>query len=305
MTAGPFPVVCPDCRGALRDGGPASLRCSACGAEYEYVNGVPDLIRGERFPDAAEADRDAYEERSSQHTARHYLLPLFRGLFAGLNRPPRVLSVGCGTGSDVDVLNEGGMEAAGIDCGNRTGAWPRRESAGRFYLANAQRLPFGDGTFDVAYCGCVFPHVGVEGDTNRVAHDYREQRLAVAREMVRVVRPGGYILVSSPNRACPVDLFHGRSATRALPRLNPPSSRFLLSSWDYLELFGQAGCSRAELLPAANYWGFVNRNATWRGRATVWPVKAVFALGARRRLAFLRDWPISPWLVMLLRKAPA
>ncbi len=301
MSERPFRLVCPVCRATLLDVD-GHLRCPACGADYRCANGFPDLIVGPRFDDPSDAARASYEEQANDHTCRHYLLPLFRRLFPETAAPLRLLSVGCGTGADVDALAEAGFDIAGIDCGNRTDVWPRRRSLDRLYLANGRNLPFEDATFDAAYCGCVFPHVGTVGDSPRVAPDCREQRSALACEMTRVLKPGGFILVSSPNRLCPVDLFHGRSERQPFPRLNPPASRFLLSAADYAGLFRDAGCHEFTLLPPAGYWGFVNRRKTWTGRLLTFPVECVFRMVSVDALRFLRGAPFSPWLVMLLRK---
>jgi SAM-dependent methyltransferase len=293
-------LVCPACRGELT-ASPEALSCAACGAAYPYANGFPDLTVGGRFEDEPDSARAAYEERANEHTARAYLAPLFHRLFPSPGA--RVLSVGCGTGIDVDVLAAGQIDAAGVDCGARTAAWPARRCPERLIHANGMNLPFESAWFDAAYCGCVFPHVGVVGDSNRPAPGCHEARLKLAREMARVVKPGGYILVSSPNRWCPVDIFHGRTPERPLPRLNPPASRFLLSPADYRALFAAAGCDWFELQPVTAYWGFVNRAETWKGRALIWPVQQVFRMAAWAPLRVLRAAPFSPWLVMLMRKA--
>lgn len=298
----PFTLVCPLCRGAL-EFTPLRIACRRCAGEFAYQEGIPDLVVGGRFEDADDPDRMAYEDVSNADTTRNYLVPTFRGLLRELAHRPRLLSVGCGVGIDVDILTQAGFDVVGIDCGNRCQAWARREQRHRLYLANGKHLPFEDATFDLVYCGCVFPHVGVVGDSRKVRPDYAEERLAIAREMTRVVRPGGHILVSSPNRLFPLDIFHGRSAEQPYPLLNLPTNPFLLSAGDYQRLFREAGCDRARCLPVNGYWGFVRMKKRRTGRVLAVPVEAVFRLVSWRALRFLARSPINPWLVVLMEKA--
>jgi SAM-dependent methyltransferase len=299
-----IPLVCPLCHGtlALR---PEQVQCLRCGQPFGYEQGYPDLIVGGRFEDEPNLERSIYEEQSNEYTTQHYLLPTFRKLFPDPAKRRRLLSLGCGTGADVDLLTAAGFEMAGVDCGNRCEVWPRRANPDRLHLANGKNLPFEDSTFDAVYCGCVFPHVGTEGEAHRVLPHYWEERSAIAREMCRVLKPDGYILVSSPNRLCPIDIFHGRSKENPFPRLNSPANPFLLSAADYERLFGQAGCNLFRLLPVEGYWGFINMRTHWKGRLLSAPVRLTFRLVSTRALSFARSLPVSPWLVALMRKSQA
>lgn len=296
----PVHLVCPICHGDLRFE-PAGIVCAQCEEEFAYRDGFPDLIVGGRFDDENDAERSAYEEQSNAWLAREYLIPQLQRLL-GANGHRRVLSLGCGTGVDIDLLTSSGIDVVGIDCGNRTAVWPRREQKDRFVLANGKHLPFDPNTFDAVYCGCVFPHVGVEGDSTRVRPCYWTERLAIAREITRVLRPGGHVMVSSPNRLFPLDLFHGRAPDQPYPRVNPPWSRFLLSASDYRRLFAAAGCRHTQLLPVARYWGFVRAKRTVKGRLLAFPIESLFRLVSLDALKTLRASPINPWLVLTARK---
>jgi SAM-dependent methyltransferase len=293
-------VVCPLCHGRLA-WGLEDISCTACGAPFEYRDGFPDLVVGGRFDDDLGEAQTRYEEQSNDWLSRCYLIPTLEQMLRG-TRHPRVLSLGCGTGIDVDRLADRGFDVVGIDCGNRSGVWPRRLHRDRLCLANGKRLPFETGSFDAVYCGCVFPHVGVDGDSNRVTPTYREERLAIAREIGRVLRPGGHAMVSSPNRLFPIDIFHGRSPEQPFPRLNPPWSPFLLSAGDYRALFASAGCGRARLLPVKGYWGFIRMKERFKGRLMAFPVEAIFSAVSTAALGGLRGSPINPWLVMAAQR---
>lgn len=299
-------LVCPRCRSPKLLTLPAGYRCGACNAEYPLTGGYPDLIVGERFDDASDETLLSYEERSNEDLTRHYWQPLFRKLWLERRQnkgpEPRLLSVGCGTGVDVDLLRDDGFDSVGIDCGNRTAVWPRRQHGERLLLANGKHLPFDDNSFDAAFCGCVFPHVGVVGDSNITAADVDDQRLQIAAEMVRVLRPGGHVIVSSPNRWFLFDIFHGRQPGSFTPRFNPPSSRFLLSVGDYERLFRRAGTGAATALPVENYWGFIRSRHSWKGTLLGMPVRFVFWLVSRPGMGFLRGSPINPWVVVMLQK---
>jgi SAM-dependent methyltransferase len=301
--ADPLGLVCPSCQAGFLTEPSGRWRCVGCASKFgRESNGFPDLVVGERFDDPSSEALLRYEEDSNADLTRQYFIPTFRKLWPGAKAAPRLLSVGCGTGVDVDLLHEAGFDSVGIDCGNRSQVWPRRQQKARLALANGKHLPFENNSFDAAFCGCVFPHVGVVGDSNITAPDVDAQRAALAREMVRVLRPGGYVVVSSPNRKFLFDIFHGREAGSLKPRWNPPSSRFLLSLKDYEDIFGAAGCSRASALPPENYWGFIRSKHSLKGLLAGMPVRFVFWLVSRPAFAGLRDSPLNPWLVVLLQK---
>jgi SAM-dependent methyltransferase len=96
----------------------------------------------------------------------------------------RVLDVGCGVGQVVARLNAAGFEAHGVDVSQ-----PNIERAikvcPRCQLYDGRALPFPDGHFASAGALNVLEHV--------------DEPEAFIRELVRVVAPGGKIVLSSPN----------------------------------------------------------------------------------------------------------
>jgi ubiquinone/menaquinone biosynthesis C-methylase UbiE len=101
-------------------------------------------------------------------------------------RPRRILVVGCGSGDEVGILADTlGCDVVGVD----RDMWQfTRDSGGplRLIRGDAQKLHFGDNTFDFIYSYHVLEHVP-------------DPRLALA-EMRRVLIDGGGYFVGTPNR---------------------------------------------------------------------------------------------------------
>jgi SAM-dependent methyltransferase len=112
----------------------------------------------------------------------------FYAKYADTLRPARagsrVLDVGCGVGQVIARLTEGGFEAHGVDVSEPNIARARQVSE-RCRIYDGRRLPFADGYFASAGALNVLEHV-----------DEPEEFI---RELVRVVEPGGRVVLSSPN----------------------------------------------------------------------------------------------------------
>lgn len=96
----------------------------------------------------------------------------------------RVLDVGCGVGQVVAALAARGFDAHGVDV-NSAAIQRARGHAGTYYLVDSEVLPFEDGSFDGVGCFTVLEHTPDPG--------------LMLREMIRVTRAGGHIIVACPN----------------------------------------------------------------------------------------------------------
>lgn len=96
----------------------------------------------------------------------------------------RALDIGCGTGRVVEELNRRGAEAHGVDVSEPNIRRAEKRSASCI-LYDGTRLPFPDDHFETVGSMNVLEHV-----------DAPEEFI---REMVRVTKPGGRIVLSSPN----------------------------------------------------------------------------------------------------------
>ncbi len=99
------------------------------------------------------------------------------------DRRPRILDVGCGTGANLLMLSKYG-DAEGVDVSEDALAFCRERGLANVKLGAAEELPYDDGTFDLVTALDVVEHL--------------DDDLAGLREMRRVLRPGGRVLLFVP-----------------------------------------------------------------------------------------------------------
>jgi ubiquinone/menaquinone biosynthesis C-methylase UbiE len=118
----------------------------------------------------------------------------------------QLLDVGCGNGAAaIGLANTFGLVVTGIDVDTEqiqaAAAAANGLAAARFLAADATRLPFADGEFDVVY-------------SNKTTHHIREWTRALT-EMTRVLKPDGHLVYSD----FVAPLGHRLPTRRALNRL--------------------------------------------------------------------------------------
>ena len=99
------------------------------------------------------------------------------------DRRPRILDVGCGTGANLLMLSDYG-DAEGVDISKDALAFCRERGLDKVKLGAGEELPYEDGTFDLVTAFDVVEHM--------------DDDLAGLREMRRVLRPGGRVLLFVP-----------------------------------------------------------------------------------------------------------
>ena len=113
---------------------------------------------------------------------RRFVAPLLARA-AGRRTDLRILDCGCGTGNNLRMLRGYG-QATGIDLTFSGLAYARRQGERLVARASALTLPFSDDTFDLVTSFDVI----YAFDDNQAAQALREMR--------RVLRPGGYLVLN-------------------------------------------------------------------------------------------------------------
>ena len=99
------------------------------------------------------------------------------------DRRARILDVGCGTGANLLMLSKFG-DAEGVDISPDALSFCKERGLAKVKLGAAEELPYADGTFDLVTAFDVVEHM--------------DDDLAGLREMRRVLRPGGHVLLFVP-----------------------------------------------------------------------------------------------------------
>ncbi|MBI2833644.1 MAG: methyltransferase domain-containing protein [Acidobacteria bacterium] len=220
-------LLCPFCRALLVEPSATDRRlaCPRCGRSFPIILGIPDLrIRSDPFIDL-EGDRakgieleektrglrfldsvDLYYRLATKVPASQAAL-FRRGLVAAAARAAEsvrewerrteraldgpVLDIGCGTAPLAVAASRCGVSVVGVDIAFRwlVMARKRMEEAGvevPLVCACAEALPFQDGAFQSVAAESVIEQVF-------------DQTVALT-EMARVLRAGGRLFLSTPNR---------------------------------------------------------------------------------------------------------
>ena len=219
------------------------------------------------------------------------LLPVARRF---VTRESRVLEVGCGYGRNLVALahlDPRLVVGSDVDRGELTRAAERRaglppERGQRVSLVQQEpkRLPFKDDSFDFVVLWQVLEHLFGE-----------DLKQTVVSECVRVLKPGGHILVETPNQFFPVD-YHDNKLPFVHWVLPLPAREWLTHRVrgmkyhpsEYVQLFS----CEALLRRAPRVRGIEKRTRVYfaQGYAEAWRELAGTQVAAKR-VVFAAAWP--------------
>jgi len=236
-------VPCPCCgsgrwRPFLPCDGFGFVKCRECGVVYQNPRPVFDDLR-RRYG----ADYFSYELENEKNFFGLMKLGLADVRFAdrtsgfgGPGKPPRTfLDIGCATGMLIESMKGAGWEVRGVDLCRESAEYGRQHRGVDIFAGTLEEARIPDGTFGAVHFSHLIEHVP----------DPR----SFLREVRRVLAPGGYAAITTPN----VDGFQARLFGKA----------WRSAIADHLVLF-----SKRTLARLATEEGFgIRQSVTWGGLA--------------------------------------
>lgn len=194
---------CLECSAGSADVGARELRCGDCGQRYAVASGVPILVTDWAGHEAeiVEAQRVnptwyLQEQPPEQNSPwrhhlrkrRRYVAGVLRAELARLacDRVPRLLDLGCGDGTNLSWLTNYAARLYGSDYNLlRLSRARARLPDATLFLADILDYPAKSDFFDVVFFNHVIEHI--EDDRGALA------------TVFRVIRPGGLLILGTPN----------------------------------------------------------------------------------------------------------
>jgi SAM-dependent methyltransferase len=203
---------------------------------------------------------------------------------AGVGSGTRLLDAGCGAGGASVLAAQRGALVNGLDAAEAMVAIARqRVPDGDFQVGDVELLPYAGHTFDAVIAADVLP--------------YTAQPAVALRELVRVCRPDGHLVVAV--RATPADQA-GQALAGALQALLPVGYAGLEPNLgaepEALDaLLAGAGLRVLAAGEVSCPWDYADRETAWQAQASTGPVQAALRLLGESpvRGAVLRA--LAPW----------
>lgn len=183
-----------------------------------------------------------------------------------------LLDVGCGSGAQARLFSECGFQVTGVDI-SLTAVRMAKEAAPAAVImkADAEQLPFQDGSFDVVYVNCMLMHCN---------------RWKAIHECLRVLKKGGIMVLK--------EVKHDWLFSFPYRWLSPfrHSKPAYLTEWDARKLEVSYGFKRADFYLLASAFAGMFFISPALGR---WLMNAA-APADRLLMRFMRRWA---WVVVL------
>ncbi len=157
-------------------------RCGGCGVLFlnpQYADAWLAQLYGEYIPEKSEEESAA--ERANKAPVHAYHLSMIERAV----RPGRLLSVGCGSGVELEVARARGWRAEGFDVDASTVSRVAARTGAPIRTGRFLELDWEDASYD-----CVYLHHVLEHPKDPAAY---------LRRIRALLRPGGTLFVACPN----------------------------------------------------------------------------------------------------------
>ncbi|MCB9139541.1 MAG: class I SAM-dependent methyltransferase [Caldilineaceae bacterium] len=200
------------------------VQCTECGLVYQNPRPTPEEI-GAHYPPEYEPYTDITQGKRSwllQRAINYGIQKRCR--FITRHRPPgRLLDIGCAAGTFMLGMAQNGWETVGVELSQNVAALARSRHGLNVYTGTLEQARFEDESFDAVTMWDVLEHV----------HD----PAATLREIRRILRPGGLLLVRVPNLAS----WDARLFGEYWAGLDAPRHLYVFTPGTLSRLMGRAG----------------------------------------------------------------
>ena len=165
----------------------AQVRCSGCGLLISQPQASADEMdryyRQHYYQERWSDEEGLWQQNMRDH--ERSILPTLRRLCGGaMDRPRRVLEIGCGYGAMLSALAAAGYRTTGMEPSQKAAAFCRRNGLA-IVIGRFPDVPFTAGSFDMVVARHVIEHLS----------DPRE----FVNELVQLTEPGGFIVIETEN----------------------------------------------------------------------------------------------------------
>ena len=182
-------IACPACAGRearhfLACDGFEFVRCSACGIVFQNPRPVFDDLR-RRYGDQY-FSYELSNERNFFGLMQMGLRDIgFEALTESLPRPRTFLDVGCATGMLIESMKGRGWDASGVDLCRESAEYGMAHRGITIHIGTLEEAAFPEDSFSVVHFSHLIEHV--------------PDPVAYLSEVRRILKPGGYAVITTPN----------------------------------------------------------------------------------------------------------